>query len=277
MAKTAEDLVTIRAHEQDDLFHVDFHYTGAGGDFWNRWTYYGGEGEGAVLGSVTLLRGFLELAQPGFFRAELEAAGLADHVLAEISLSGDPLVAPGVKVSITQRERFVCPSPAAIFGVADSGGGSAPGWPYTLLTWTPICEPSASLWRVVQWDPAGASARRLAPLAVSEEYVEDATIASANQTAALVVVTQYGDYDVRYVTHLVTSEEDIIFEGDLSGRYQLLPPNLLMNMETQTLHRISAGLEPVGSLPPLAPGGPAAGEYHVVGQPRPQQAVALAP
>ncbi len=277
VVKSAEDSVAISYTTKAELLTEDIHFISHTPDFvstWQRVDSAGGPVTGPVVGEVAQSDGIVELTQSGFYRQELGAAGFTARTLVDLTSTDDLAIGRDATIRVTHTTRISCPNAIYLYDIGRSKGTNAD---YAVVGWRFCDDGSVNAWVPIRWSPGTAGVTRLAAIAASPEHSFNATLTSANRDAAMVVVDEFAPvtFDVLQVTHLVTAQEDLIFSGDLSGQYRLLEPGLLLNVATLRLHRISAGLEPLQGLRPLAPDGPTAGEYHVVGTKSPGRVATL--
>jgi hypothetical protein len=264
VAKSSEDQVDITFRKREEPLSRYTFVTGPfGANQWVRGAGTGLPGTGPSLGEVQLFRGVTESVRSGLYRPELASAGFAEATFDESSFSVDF----GLDASATYREtslgRSKC-GPTDIFfaNIVASNGGEGR---YTIVG-RKFCAAGQSA-VPIQWNPAAGTVTRLAGFSASPENLEDVTLASASRSAALIVINEeVAPFKGQQSTHLVTPQQELIFPGDISGQFRLLGPNVLLSTTDARLHHLNAALDPLPGPPVLAPGGPAAGEYHFVGQ-----------
>lgn len=268
VAESSDHSVAISYATKTELLDEDIHFishTPSFTDTWRRVDSAGGPVTGPVVGEVTLSDGIIELTQSGFYRPELGGAGFAEHTLVDVSSTNDLALGPDVSIRLTHVARLFCPTATFLH---DIGRASGTDGDYTVVG-SKFCDRDFSTtWVPIRWNPTNGTVTRLAPLSASPQHAFNATLTSASRSAAMVVVDEVDPVAVKRVqfTHLVTAQEDLVFRGDLSGQYRLLGPDLLFNTSEARFHRLTAALDPLPGPPLLAPGGPTAGEYHVVGR-----------
>jgi hypothetical protein len=73
-------------------------------------------------------------------------------------------------------------------------------------------------------------------------------------------------FELGYRTHLVLPATDTRFFDDRGFQYQFLAPNQLLGVDDLRFHTIGPSLATLPGPRPLASGGVAFGEYHLVGR-----------
>jgi hypothetical protein len=268
VAKSSDDSVAISYTTKTELLDEDIHFishTPSFNDTWRRVDSAGGPVTGPVVGEVTRSDGTLELALPGFYRRELVGAGFAEHTLVDVSSTNDLALGRDVSIRLTHVFRLFCPTATFLHDIGRSRGTDGD---YTVVG-SKFCQDGFSTsWVPIRWNPTKGTVTRLAGLSASPQNSFNATLTSASRSAAMVVVDEVDPVAFKRVqfTHLVTPQQELIFPGDLSGQHRLLGPDLLFNTSEARFHRLTAALDPLPGPALLAPGGPTAGEYHVVGR-----------
>ncbi len=280
----ADDVAIVYRTVQQTLL-ADLYYTAEGGRFpanqpvWIN-LVLGGRPTGSeqIVGEVTMRTGVAEQGLAGFYQGEFERAGFSDMQVRAITSRGPVTMADpftyrsaviasgslGAAVQLTEISRGPDPFPTLIYDVRRSDGADEG---YTLLGWTFWTD--SQEWTPLRWSVPRATLTALAPLSETSSVAETLGlwIGGANRNSAALVEERFDPLGFEFflITHLVTDREELVFAGDLTESYRLLQPGFLYNVEDLRFHRVDRGLAPLPGPRPLAAGGGAFGEYHVVG------------
>ncbi len=284
IGKSCADDVTLVYRTAQQTLLADLYYTADGGRLpaseptWINLALAGTPtGSEQIVGEATTRTGVEEQRLAGLYQGEFERAGLGDMQMRDTTTRGTVTLADpftlrsavvasgslGAAIRLTEASSIPDPFPALIFDARRSSGADEG---YTLLGWQLWVERQE--WSVLQWSVAGATLALLPPLSdVSSAETFGLSIAGANRSTAAVVEDRFDPVASEFVsiTHLLTNRGELVFSGDLTESYRLLQPGFLYNVEDLRFHLVDTGLPPLPGPRPLAAGGGAFGEYHVVG------------
>lgn len=216
--------------------------------------------------------GISRITLEGLYRSELLDAGFLQFQLVEertVSASALPDRVEGHQPAfrLTDVRYRQSPSP---FVLTEARRASAADNAYALLGLKEdagVSGPSVRRWQVLQWTPqrGRAIARTMPELLNSRSFLY---LRGAHRAATLALENGRDPLDGRFKdrTHFITLEPPVTLAGDATGAYRLLQPALAYSVTDQQFHRIGPALAPLGTPPPLAPGGSEQGAYHVVGR-----------
>ncbi|MGH7331186.1 MAG: hypothetical protein ACREKS_00280 [Candidatus Rokuibacteriota bacterium] len=187
----------------------------------------------------------------------------------EVVAFRDPLLVGGNPSlgGAMRQTAFQTDEASRIMVLAELRRSDGPGEGYLVLGWQ--ANLSFEKWTPHRWRPlTGTVTAPLAGLTLPTDVNTTAFTRGANRGTAMfrTSISQGPSF-----THLVTERDEVVFTGatgsTVANQYQLLQPNVLFNTSDLRFHRLSPELEVLPAPRPLAPGGPASGEYHVVGRP----------
>jgi hypothetical protein len=285
IGKSCADDVAMIYRTTEQLLLADLRYTAEGGlhatdsPAWIPALLAGRPtGSEAIVAEVTISTGVDQQVHAGLYRDEFERAGFADMRVQELTFNGPVTLADpftrrsavvaggslGGAVQLTSIDREPDPFATLIYDIRRSNG---PEEGYTLLGWNLGID--RQQWSPFQWSARRAALAPLAPLSGTVSLPDTAglRIGGANRASAAFIERRFDPVASEFfsITHLVTDREEFIFDGDLKWSYRFLEPSYLYNVDDLRFHRVSSALEPLPGPRPLASGGQAFGEYHVVG------------
>jgi hypothetical protein len=291
IGKSCQDTVTILFDTPNHVLTVDLNYTVDGTDqptgstpAW-RPVFLAGNPQGSqpdpVLITVNAHSGIDVLDISGFYRPDLVAAGFQDAHFTEQTLSGRPSVADpfshrsvnggalggpsiGRAIETVTVNTDADPFPRMLYDIRRSNG---PAEEYTILGWNLLLD--SQRWLPFRWNARTPGVQAL-PELVDTRTLEtfDVTLLGANRMGAMFAELRFdaATFELGYRTHLVLPATDTRFFDDRGFQYQFLAPNQLLGVDDLRFHTIGPSLATLPGPRPLASGGVAFGEYHLVGR-----------
>jgi hypothetical protein len=215
-------------------------------------------------------------SSPGLYRSDFtkrgfwNGTGIMQDVVTGTGVVAfrDPLAVGGNPSlgGAMRQTSFQTDDASRIMVLAELQRSDGPGEGYLALGWQSNL--SFEKWTPHRWAPLTGTVSPLAGLTLPTDVNTGASTRGASRGTAMfrTFISRGASF-----THLVTERDEVVLTGAtgsaVATQYQLLQPNFLFDTSDLRLHRLSPELEVLPAPRPLAPGGPASGEYHVVGRP----------